>query len=314
MSTQNPTATNKTTTTKLQKDSAVLQQIGILPTQTGNEPFIKPPKKSFTKLTSTALQARLRIFQASQRPTPLHGEWFETAYGRCQVEGRLGQRHADLLSAILVSIEGYRPSTDGGVEILIDPYAIRQSLSESHQYSYSQFKLLLKDLATALITLDSPTIKTTGHLIDFYEESKLIRFNPLTKGDRSPFVIKIGKVLAKLIADDYPLFYNPEPLTRLNYGISQAVARYILTHYREPNGGWIIDNIVRQLTGPIKSGTLRIHRMRLHEDAPLLARLGVIVEEDRIHLGEKAVEDISDVENVHDESNGWIDVPQLQLF
>ena len=268
--------------------------MGILPQRkAGSTPFLTPPDGEFKKLTSTVLQARLRLFQASQRPAELHGEWFETSYGKCRIEGRLGQRHADLLSSILISTEKYRLTNDGGVEVLIDPYVIRKGMSDSHQYSYSQFKLLLKDLATALITLDSPTIKTTGHLIDYYDEEKLPRFKPLTQGDRSPFVIKIGKVLAKLISEDYPLFYNPEPLTRLKYGISQAVARFILTHSSEPNGGWKIDETIRHVTGVIRSDQLRKHRERIRADQAILATLGIVLDDDRLHLGPRTATDLT---------------------
>src|SRR5690554_5411894 len=51
--------------------------------------------------TSTALQARVALFQPSQRPTLQKNKHFITSYGECSVTGRLGQRHADLLEALL---------------------------------------------------------------------------------------------------------------------------------------------------------------------------------------------------------------------
>ena len=47
--------------------------------------------------TSTALQARVMIYQPSQRPQERKGQWMDTGFGRCRVTGRLGQRHADIV-------------------------------------------------------------------------------------------------------------------------------------------------------------------------------------------------------------------------
>lgn len=41
--------------------------------------------------TSTALQARVILYQPSQRPLALKGQWMETSFGRCRVTGRLGK-------------------------------------------------------------------------------------------------------------------------------------------------------------------------------------------------------------------------------
>ncbi|ENZ8021142.1 ABC transporter ATPase, partial [Escherichia coli] len=51
--------------------------------------------------TSTSAQARVMLYQASQRPSLMEADWMETSFGRCRIKGRLGQRHADVVEAIL---------------------------------------------------------------------------------------------------------------------------------------------------------------------------------------------------------------------
>src|SRR5699024_8638613 len=89
--------------------------------------------------TSTALQARVMIYQPSQRPRERKGEWMETSFGRCRVTGRLGQRHADVMECVLYVAERKRELTDGGVELLVDPAKLRRTLSD-HQYSLTQIE------------------------------------------------------------------------------------------------------------------------------------------------------------------------------
>ena len=84
--------------------------------------------------TSTTLQARVMIYQPSQRPRERAGQWIDTSYGRCRVTGRLGQRHADIVESMLYVAERRREISDGGIELLIDPAKLRRMLSD-HQYS-----------------------------------------------------------------------------------------------------------------------------------------------------------------------------------
>ncbi|WP_298052633.1 hypothetical protein [uncultured Paenalcaligenes sp.] len=100
--------------------------------------------------TSTALQARVMIYQPSQRPRERKGEWMETSFGRCRVTGRLGQRHADVVESILYVAERRREISDGGIELLVDPAKLRRMLSDS-QYSHGRIKKLLADLRAVTI-------------------------------------------------------------------------------------------------------------------------------------------------------------------
>ncbi len=72
------------------------------------------------------------------------------------------------------------------------------------------------------------------------------------------------------------LTLSPGPVARLQHGISQAVARHILTHKHDPSGGLHMDTLIRAVCGKeAGSMTLRNYRRRLKEDAGLLLEIGI---------------------------------------
>lgn len=231
--------------------------------------------------TSTALQARVALFQPSQRPTLQKNKCFITSYGECSVTGRLGQRHADLLEALLFCAEKKREINDGGIELLVDPAQVRKTLSDS-RYSYEQIEKLLVELRTATITiratsLDFPII---GGLIDHVIPSPMTRHDPLTGGERSLWRVRLGIALVMLLENDLALYYQPAPLARLKHGVSQAVARHVLTHKNTPIGGWHLDTLIKSVCGDSASSQeIRNGRRRLKEDSEKLLELGIQLDE-----------------------------------
>jgi len=87
----------------------------------------------------------LRLFQPTQRPRATAGEWIQTSWGRCRVLGRLGQRHADLLEAMLFVAERSRETDDGAIELLVDPARVRRTLSD-HRHSLGRIREWLREL------------------------------------------------------------------------------------------------------------------------------------------------------------------------
>jgi len=213
--------------------------------------------------TSTSAQARVMLYQPSQRPRLRSGDWTETSFGRCRIEGRLGQRHADVVESILYCAEKRRDVSDGGIELLVDPARVRKTLSD-------------------IIEVETPTFRVLGHLIDQVVESPMTRRNPLTGDDRPMWRVRLGMALVMLLERDLSLYYDPAPIARLQYGISQAVARHILSHKIEPLGGWYIDTAIMAVAGKSGSQTMRDGRRRLKEDADELKALGLILDGDRI--------------------------------
>ena len=231
--------------------------------------------------TATAAQARVMLYQPSQRPKMRAGEWMGTSFGRCKVHGRLGQRHADVVEAILYCAEKRRDVSDGGVELLVDPARVRKSLSDS-RYSHGRLWALLRECMAAVLEIEMPKFRALGHLIDQVVESPMTRPNPLTGGKRHLWRVRLGSALVLLLQHDLGLYYDPRPVARLRHGISQAAARHVLSHKKEPSGGWRIDTVIAAVSGSLGSQAARDARFRLREDGDALAALGVILEGDRV--------------------------------
>ncbi len=233
--------------------------------------------------TSTVLLARLMIYQPSQRPKETFGEWMETVFGRCRVTGRLGQRHADIVESILYVAERRREISDGGVELLVDPAKLRRTLSD-HQYSLNRLKKLLIDLRSATIEIVTPQMERTGDkilggLIDHVIPSPMTRRNPLTGGKRHMWRIRLGVALVMLMERDLSLYYHPAPIARLRHGISQAVARHVLSHKNVPAGGWHLDTLINAVCADVANGTkLRAYRDRIRSDANGLIKIGIEID------------------------------------
>lgn len=233
--------------------------------------------------TSTAAQARVMLYQPSQRPRLREGDWVDTSFGRCRVTGRLGQRHCDLVEAILYCAERRRDVSDGGVELLVDPARVRKTLSDS-RYSFTQIEKLLAELRAATIVIETPQFDfpIIGGLIDHVIPSPMTRRDPLTGGERNMWRVRLGVALVMLLEHDLSLYYDPAPIARLQHGISQAVARHILTHKIEPMGGWYLDTAIAAVAGKTGGQAIRDARRRLKEDAEELGVMGLVLDGDRI--------------------------------
>jgi len=240
--------------------------------------------------TTTATPARVRLFQPTQRPRITAGEWIQTSWGRCRVAGRLGQRHADLLEAMLFVAERSRETDDGAIELLVDPARVRRTLSD-HRHSLGRIREWLRELRSATIEIESPHLpaeeRLLGGLIDHVEPSSMTRHDPLSGGERHLWRVRLGKPLVELLKRDLRLWYDPAPLARLQYGISQAVARHVLTHSRPPDKGWKLDGLIKVVCGALGSQATRDARRRIRKDGEGLSAAGVILDGERVSVAHR---------------------------
>ena len=242
--------------------------------------------------TSTVIQARVMLYQPSQRPRHRQGEWLETSFGRCRVTGRLGQRHADMVETVLYCAEQRRDVSDGGIELLVDPAKLRKTLSDS-RYSMSQIQKLFHELRAAVVEIETPAMirasdKIIGGLIDHVMPSPMTRPDPLTGGERHLWRVRLGVALVMLLEHDLSLYYSPAPIARLQHGISQAVARHVLSHKRDPMGGWHLDTLINAVSGIVSNQSMRDNRRRLRNDKEGLLELGIHIEAGRVRRGTSA--------------------------
>ncbi len=235
--------------------------------------------------TTTCAQARVRLYQATQRPTRREGEWQVTAWGRCRVSGRLGQRHADVVEAIMHHAERVQQMSDGAVYILVDPARVRRTISDAG-YSGERLDALLTEILGAVIEIETEVARAMGHIIDEVVEASSAKRNPLSSSgagtERSMMRVRIGAVMASLLKNDLHLRYNPAPIARLEHGVSQALARHVLTHTGEPRGGWRLDGLLDAVGVSADSQSMRNARRRLRQDGAGLEALGIAIEGDRV--------------------------------
>ncbi len=233
--------------------------------------------------TAPATPARLRVFQPSIRPVARTGDWIETSWGRCKVTGRLGQRHADLLEAILFCAEKRRDEDAGTIKLLVDPARVRRVMSDD-RYSLEQCWTLLRELRAATVELDTPKLRIMGGVVESAEYTKKeTRIDPLTGAQRRLWTVRLGKGWAELMRLDLAASGDPSPVARLEHGISKAVARFVLTHSatHQPRGGWRLDTIINAVAGDVPEGDMRNMRRRLRAEAPSLRAVGVEIYGDR---------------------------------
>ena len=91
--------------------------------------------------------------------------------------------------------------------------------------------------------------------------------------------VRLGKLMVELIRRDVQLWYNPIPIARLQYGISQAIARHILTHTQQPVGGWHLIELLKTVGG---QGRLRDRLRETCADVEKLRDIGIIIDEGRV--------------------------------
>jgi hypothetical protein len=182
--------------------------------------------------------------------------------------------------------ERRRDTDDGCIELLVDPAALRRELSDS-QYSYEGIQDLVADLRGAVIEIVTPDMEQTGDriiggLIDYSVPSPMTRPDPLTGGERHLWRVRLGLGLIMLLDRDLHLYYKPAPIARLQHGVSQAVARHVLTHKHDPAGGWHVDTLLRAVCGEdASSSTMRNGRHRLKQDIEGLEALGIELTPDK---------------------------------
>jgi hypothetical protein len=267
--------------------------------------------------TTSVIPARVRLFQPTQRPVKTQSEWLQTQWGRCKVSGQLGQRHADALEALLYCAEKRRKEDSGTIKLLVDPARVRQSLSNStgehaqkrakernakarayrRPYSWEGLWKLLFELRAATVEIETQKVRIMGGIIESVEATKVEkRIDPLTRQERSLWTVRLGKAWTELMQRDIELRYDPAPIVRLGSGISQAVARHVLTHRTAPTGGWHIDTLVEAVVGTLEPGsqTLRDARRRLRADAIGLERMGIVIDRDRVHRVAQAPDENDD--------------------
>ncbi len=233
--------------------------------------------------TSTVSPARIMLCQATQRPIYRTGERVTTSWGWCKVTGRFGQRHQDIMDAFMWNAEGSREVDDGKIELLVDPAKVRMTISDDG-YSHGRLKTLINEIMQVTVELKVTNgLWAIGGLLDHVKESPATKPNPLTRGERNLWRVRLGSAFVQLLKNDLPLHYDPRPIARLRYGISQAISRHVLSHSLQPNGGWVLDGLIEAVAGKMSAGDQRNKRRDIRLDVQGLAGMGIVLDGERIY-------------------------------
>lgn len=237
--------------------------------------------------TTSVHQSRLQVFQPTRRPTDTKRR-IETPWGHANIKGRLGQTHADLIESFCKCAEDFMTDEQGRLHVLVDPQDVRKMMAggAGHaRYPLNRIEVLLEDIMSSIIELNVPAqkIKILGHIIDKVTDAPTPR-RAKNGTERNIWVVIFSDTFAQLLEDDLQLHYNPAPITALKTGVAQAIARQILTHKDEPNGGWKIDSLLESVGVDMsKNAMVRQRRAEVRSDSEGLKNLGIIIDDDRIH-------------------------------
>lgn len=242
--------------------------------------------------TTTAHQSRLQIYQPTRKPT-MQTRTIKTPWGVAKIIGKVGQGHADVMESIFREADKFRILDDGSMQILVDPHKVRMTATGGkYQLSHKRLDEITTDLMQTIIDMSIPgreysvdkgvlITKVQDSVVDAPQSPKT-RHTSFGIKNRKMWRVDIGEHFVRLINQDINLHYDPKPIAQLKSGVSQAVARHLMTHSTTPNGGWAIDTIIRAVGAGLTTKTLWERRKEIHEDINGFKTLGLIIENGRI--------------------------------
>lgn len=185
---------------------------------------------------------RVGVFQPTRRPVAV-SRIYKTKWGCFEVNGRLGQAHEDFLE-VAIKYALKKEIIEGCLCISIDLSQIRKALSKTEgRASFTQTIKICEDLRTVQVIRKDETEKSTT----FSGIISVHGFSKATKDDKSKtnktsircrdgqihyYKIKFSESWTKLLLDTLTTEYRGKLLEilTLRNGITQAVARFMLTH------------------------------------------------------------------------------------
>ena len=234
--------------------------------------------------TTTVHQWRLQIFQPTKHPVFCTKELFKPGTQEVigTIEGKLGVTHSLFLESVCFRAERTKVLEGGSLAVLVDPYKIRTTMSKAGGgYSGGGIDTLVKDLKKAVVHFtdsDVGGLSDIDGILERIERSPKTRVNPLGTEARSLKRVILSPTYRSWLEHDLGLHYDPTPLADLRHGLTAAVARLVLTHRDQPVGGWKLDRLIRS----VGADPTRRNRQLVRQDNEGLARVGLVIEEDRM--------------------------------
>lgn len=235
--------------------------------------------------TSTVHQSRLQLFQPTRRPRELTRE-IQTSWGTAKIFGKIGQVHADMIESMCKYALDFKETDSGQLVLLVDPYKVRTCMGGGKEYSYQTIWRMVTELKRVAIELNAPSqgLRILGGILDRLDEStyEVVSRNGQS---RKMWAVTLNSAFADMLRADLPLTYDPAPLAKLETGVAQAIARLVKTHKDQPNGGWILDELIKAVGAGVTNAELRKRRFDINADRENLEKIGIFVDEGRVKRG-----------------------------
>ncbi len=162
--------------------------------------------------------------------------------------------------------------------VVVDPHIIRRAMGGGEykrKYSASSIKNFEIDLLRAIIKIETPQHKIAGHIIDKIVESEVRRNDRRAWADEESRALQrwiFSEEWTALVQSDIPRYYDPRPLCKIENGSVAAIARHVLTHQNQPNGGWKLAELMK--AAGVKRQASKVLR-EVKENEGLLAEVGI---------------------------------------
>lgn len=245
---------------------------------------------------TTAAQCRISIFQPTRIPVHRIDE-VETPYGRAVVQGRLGMRHKDFIECSKLTAVEQGIDAAGRYCCITDPNVLRTAMSIGRsRICWQQMKDLAEELRTCKIqdleiySRPGFGIITSGILDSVvYQGVGAIEARPGTRRGSGPcssrelWKIAFSEAWTQLFQHDIQISYGgclPQ-IVALRHGVSQAVARFMLSH--QPGASYSIKQAL-EIVGAARPETLRHRVKELLSDEEALDQMGIKIQKVNLTL------------------------------
>ena len=244
------------------------------------------------QVTTNASACRIPIFSWTRKSCGVIQQVVGTAWGMATITGRLDQRHRDVIDLVAVAAEGWRPEGSRGDMIARVDSSLLRKLLGWNKWTYQQILDALRDLRAAEIaghgewtgiltriaeSAAEPKPRLPSRQIRGRKGKKLLRgptHTPDPERTEDPrggmvWEITISGAWIRLI-QQLPVRY-PLHVVRMQYGISQAVTRFMLSHASGAHYG--IDTLFNAVGVPPKRYKRALEEMSV--DLEIMAKCGV---------------------------------------
>ena len=235
-------------------------------------------------LKTARVACRVPIFAPTRRPTAVIQQRVETSWGWAVVTGRLGQHHRDVLDTLIAYADGWRPEgTRGDMVARIDSATMRKALGWN-RWTYERIREALRDLRAAEVAASFG--EWTGILTHIVESAvappNRRRGGGVHKGGQAPvpggpardgmmWEITVSGAWIALAKD---VARYPTGVIKMRYGISQAVARLMLSH--SPGTRYTVQTALEAVGVPGKRHIRALEEMMA--DKEIMASVGIALD------------------------------------